>query len=128
MVLAHLLSICPSTPVAVRALCDPGLYFHPLSGSPATLILSSIPYKGLLLYEENKPCPFCPLPALQCSSCFSETKIASKVCSRDFMLLCQRQDVLSQGSTQELACIQAQERLLEPGLYVPAPKGLVVSQ
>lgn len=124
---AHFLPICPSAPVAVRASCDPGLYFYHLSGSPATLILSSIPYRGLLLYEEDKPCPVCPLPALQCSPFFPETKITSKVCHRAFTLLCQRQDVLSQGSTQELACMQAQERPLEPGPCVPAPKGLAVS-
>lgn len=85
--LAHLLSICPSSPVAVRALYGQGLYFHHLSGSPATLMPRSIPYRGLLLYEDE-PCPVCPLPALQCPSYFPETKITSKVCRRARPLWC----------------------------------------
>lgn len=44
--------------------------------------------------------------------------------SSALMLLCYRQDVPSQGSAQELACMQAQEGLLQPGLCCASTQGL----
>lgn len=123
--LAHLLPVCPPAPVAVRALCGQGLYFHHLPGFPASLMPSSIPYRGLLLYED-KPCPVCPWPALQCSF-FPDSKSTSEVCRRTRPLCCFARGKMSCPRVVHRswhACSLRKGCWWEPGLCCSSTQGL----